>query len=320
MANTSQSLITLDFATYKNSLKQYLKNNPNFKDYEYEASNMSLLMDLLAYNTFTTGFYTNMTMAESFIDSAQLRSSVVSHAKSLNYLPVSAKSSKATVNVSFTATGVSTPYVIPKGSPFSALIKTKSYVFYTAENIVANYIAPDSYWFEADVYEGLYVNDTYIYPASDEIQIFKLTNQDIDTDSITVTVFEDASQYGDTYIPTDTILGLNGTSKVFFIQATSDGYYEILFGDNIFGRKPKVNAVINVNYRVTAGSAANGAKVFSCDFDPTGAAELSSSPITTTITTSSDGAEKESIENIRSYALDTLQLNKEQFHLMTMLR
>ena len=302
MANTSQSLITLDFATYKASLKNYLKNNPIFKDYEFEGSNLSVLLDLLAYNTFQNGFYTNMALAESFLDSAQLRSSIVSHAKDLNYLPVSAKSSKATVNVSFTASGLTTPYVVPKASPFTTLIKNKSYVFNTNQSVLATAQGNNVYTFSADIYEGLYVNDPFIFQSTTEPQRFKLTNQNIDTDSIAVTVFENGSQYGDIYTVTDTLLGLTPTSKVFFIQAAADGYYEILFGDNIFGRRPLTDAVINVSYRTTNGSDANGAKVFSCDFDPTNAGELLSTPVTTLVSQSSGGNDKESIESIRVYA------------------
>lgn len=302
MANTSQSLITLDFATFKASLKADLKNNPIFKDYEFEGSNLSVLLDLLAYNTFQNAFYTNMALSESFLDSAQLRSSIVSHAKDLNYLPVSAKSSTAQVNVVFTASGVSAPYVVPKGSNFSTLIKNKSYVFNTNQSILATRIGSNTYSFTADIYEGMYVNDPFVFTASTDPQRFKLTNQNIDTDSITVTVFENGSQYGDIYTVTDTLLGLTPTSKVFFIQAASDGYYEVLFGDNIFGRRPLTDAIINVNYRVTVGAEANGAKVFSCDFDPTNVGELLSTPTTTTITQSNSGNDKESIESIRVYA------------------
>jgi hypothetical protein len=302
MANTSQSLLTLDFATYKASLKDYLKNNSVFKDYDFEGSNMAVLLDLLAYNTFQNGFYTNMALSESFLDSAQLRSSIVSHAKDLNYLPVSAKSSVGTVNVSFTATGVTTPYVIQKGSPFTSLIKNQSYVFNTNQSILAKYTGNSTYTFTASIYEGLYINDPFIMLSSNDPQRFKLTNQNIDTDSITVTVFENGSQSGDIYTATDTLLGLTPTSKIYFIQASADGYYEILFGDNIFGKQPLANALINVNYRVTVGADANGAKVFSCDFDPTNVGELLSTPVTTLVLASSNGNDKETIESIRVYA------------------
>lgn len=302
MANTSQSLITLDFATYKASLKNYLKNNPVFKDYEFEGPNLSVLLDLLAYNTFQNGFYTNMALAESFLDSAQLRSSIVSHAKDLNYLPVSAKSSKASVNVSFTASGISAPYVVPKASQFTTLIKNRSYVFNTDQSILATAQGNNVYTFAADIYEGLYVSDPFIFQSTTEPQRFKLSNQNIDTDSITVTVYENGSQYGDAYTVTDTLLGLTPTSKIFFIQAAADGYYEILFGDNIFGRRPLTDAVINVNYRTTNGSDANGAKVFSCDFDPTNAGELLTTPVATLVSQSAGGNDKESIESIRTYA------------------
>jgi len=302
-ANTSQTLLTLDFATYKASLKTYLKNNPVFKDYEFEGPNLSVLLDILAYNTFQTGFYTNMALSESFLDSAQLRSSVVSHAKDLNYLPVSAKSPKAQVNVVFTATGASAPYTIPKGSSFSTIIKNKSYVFNTDQNIIATYTGSgNTFYFTADIYEGLYANDPFVFQTSSDPQKFKLTNQNIDTDSLVVTVFENGSQYGDEYIKTDTLLGLDENSKIYFIQATADGYYEILFGDNIFGHKPLDQSLINVNYRVTDGAAANGSKLFSVDFDPTGVGELTSTPTATTLKNAQDGTDKESIESVRVYA------------------
>lgn len=300
-ANTSTNLVSLDFATYKASLKSYLQNNPLFRDYDYEGSNISLLLDLLAYNTFQNAFYLNMVMSESFLDSAQLRSSIVSHAKDLNYLPTSARSAKASVTVDFTASGENQPYLIPKGSPFSVLIKTNEYTFTTPENILCS-SGNTSFSFTTDIYEGLYVTDSYVMSASNEIQRFRITNQTVDTSSISVTVYEDGSELGDSYQATDTLLGLEPTSKVFFVQATHDGYYEILFGDNIFGRKPKAQSLIAIQYRTTVGFAANGAKKFDCGFDPTGAGQLLSTPVTTLISQAADGSDKQSSESIRTLA------------------
>ena len=241
-ANTSQDLVSLDFLQYKNSLKQYLQNNAYFKDYDFDGSNINVLLDLLSYNTFQNAFYLNMVMSESFLDSAQLKSSIVSHAKELNYLPKSITSAQATVNVVFQATGESQPYTIPKGSQFSALVKSNAYTFTTPEPILVT-SANTTFSFQTDIYEGYYISDAYVFQQTDSTQRFKITNQAVDTQSIEVRVYEDGSQYGDIYKATDTLLGLDEYSKVFFLQATDNGYYEILFGDNIFGYKPKAGEI-----------------------------------------------------------------------------
>lgn len=302
MANTSttQALLSLDHATNKAALKTFLKNKPQFKDVDFEGSNINLLLDILAYNTFTNAFYTNMALAEGFLDSAQLRSSIVSHAKDLNYLPTSVKSAKTTAVCTFRSSG-SGPYTIARGSPFTTLIKNKSFVFTVPKNIVVS-SSNSTFTFTTDIYEGLYLSDVFLFDSVDDIQRFKLTNLNIDTTSISVTVFEDGSQFGDEYKVTDTLLGLEPDSKVFFVQATQDGYYEILFGDNIFGRQPKAQSLINVQYRVSQGEAANGGKIFSCDFDPTGVGELIADVTVTAAESASGGSPRQSNESIRSLA------------------
>jgi len=302
MANTaSQNLLSLDFATNKASLKTAYRNNPYFRDVDFEASNINLLLDILAYNNYMLSFYTNMNFAEAFLDSAQLRSSIVSHAKDLNYLPASARSPVATIRVTFDATGASAPYTIERGSPFTTLMKSRAYTFTTPEKIVVS-SSNSTFTFDTDIYEGTYLSDVYMMSDSTDIQRFRISNQEVDTDSIIVTVFEDGSQYGDTYIYASSLLGLNQESKVFFVQATQDGYYEILFGDSIFGHRPAAQSIINITYRTTAGDAANGAKVFSCDFDPTGAGELNATPTVTLLSTATEGSPRETNESIRSYA------------------
>ena len=300
-ANTSQDLVSLDFLQYKNSLKQYLQNNAYFKDYDFEGSNINVLLDLLSYNTFQNAFYLNMVMSESFLDSAQLKSSIVSHAKELNYLPKSVTSAKANITVTFQAAGSNQPYTIPKGSQFSTLVKSNAYTFTTPEAIVCS-SSNTTFQFTTDIYEGTYLSDAYVFQQTQDTQRFRITNQAVDTQSIEVRVYEDGSQYGEIYKATDTLLGLDEYSKVFFLQATDNGYYEILFGDNIFGYKPKAGALIRIEYRVTIGQPANGAREFSCDFDPTGVGELTVAPTVTTITTAQDGAPAQTIESIRTYA------------------
>lgn len=298
--NSSIDLLSLDFHTLKTSLKNYLRGQPQFRDYDFEGSNLNVLLDLLAYNTFKNSFYTNMAMSESHMDSAQLLSSVLSHAKDLNYTPRSVRSAQARVKVTFEATGQNQPYVIPKGAEFSTLIKNSAYTFSLPETLTVS-SANTTFSFEADIYEGIFVKDSYVFQGS-ENQKFKLTNQNVDTRSLTVTVFEDNAEIGDVYKLRTTLLDLNKRSKVFFLQATEDGYYEILFGDDVIGRKPKLNSTILVNYRVSKGPEGNGARLFSVDFDPTGRGELTSTPEIDTIESARNGQNPEDIESIRYYA------------------
>lgn len=300
MPNNNISFTELDFITNKESLKRHLQGNELFKDYDFESSSMSLLLDILSYNTNKNAFYLNMVMSESFLDTAQLRSSIVSHAKELNYVPISFKSSKAKVKVSFEASGESQPYILPKGSPFSTINKAQAYTFCLGENLIVS-SANNTFTFETEIYEGFYVKDSFVFQNKEEIQRFKLSNKQIDTDSISVVVYEDNSTVGEIYKVADTLLGLKSTSKIFFIQATHDDYYEILFGDGIFGKKPKVGATIVVDYRVTQGPAANGSKQFSMDFDPTNNSEMSAFDVET-IEIAKSGSTKQSSELIRRYA------------------
>lgn len=303
MANNSStfSLIDLDFTETKASLKTYLKAQPQFKDYDFEGSNLNVLLDVMAYNTYKMSFYYNMVISESFLDSAQLKNSVVSHAKELNYLPRSKKSSKAQVSVTFEATGESAPYIIPKGSPFTSLVKNQAFTFTLPETTVVT-SSNTTYTFDAYIYEGIFLQDVFVVSETDEFPKYKISNQSVDTTSVAVTVYEDGSEVGETFTVVDTLLDLSSTSKVFFMQAVDDGYYEILFGDDFFGRKPKIGSTIVIDYRISNGMMANGCKLFSVDFDPTDNNELLDTPTITTLENSADGLDAQDIESIRTYA------------------
>ena len=301
MANTSINLVDLDFASLKNGFKIYLQEQALFKDYDFEGSNINVLLDLLSYNTFKNAFYLNMVLSEAFLDSAQLRNSVLSHAKELNYLPNSVRSSKATIGVSFEVEDENLgPYTIQKGSPFTALVKNEAYTFTIPETITVS-SSNTTFSFQTDVYEGIYVKDTYTFLEGIENQRFKITNRNVDTNSISVVVYEDNTEIGEVYTKTTTLLGLNETSQVFFIQPVGNGYFEILFGDNLFGRQPKINSTIVIDYRLSAGSVANGAKSFSLDFDPTEVGAMSTYTVTT-VSNAAGGADEQSIESIRRLA------------------
>jgi hypothetical protein len=303
-ANSSLELINLDFDVQKASLITFLRSQDRFKDYDFEGSNINVLLDVLTYNTFKNAFYTNMALCEGFLDSAQLRPSVLSHAKELNYFPRSARSAKATIKVEFFATGDHGPYIVQKGESFTCQVKNKSFIFSIPENIILA-SANTSFSFTTDVYEGPYLKESFIFDTTSGAPLrYKLTNQNIDTDSIVVNVFEDGNVLGNIYKRTLSLLDLNNFSKVYFIQTSAvDGNYELMFGDNIVGYQPKNGSLIVVDYRVTDGSAANGGGRFAINFDPTSPfSELISDMEITTLAAAMGGDEAETTETTRFYA------------------
>lgn len=311
MANNSIDLVSLDFNTNLNSLRNYLRNNDQFKDYDYEGSNLKLLLELLSVNSAKTGFYQNMILNESFLDSAVLRNSALSRAKELNYLPSSAKSSRARIKVEFTASGENAPYIIPKGALMTSLVKNDSYTFTIGETLtVAS--ADNNYEFETDIFEGYFLSDTYTFlPGIDScVQRFEIKNKNVDLDSLTVTVYEDGNQIGTMYRLSKTLLDLDGNSKVFFLQPSEHGYFEVIFGGGIHGRKPKGNSTIVLNYRISNGAEANGARIFTLDFDPTASNELTGTSIVNTLQESRDGSDAESLESIKFNAPRHFQIQE----------
>lgn len=302
MANNSINLVDLDFNSLKTSLISYLKNQDQFKDYDFEGSNLNVLIDLLSYNSFKNTFFLNMVAAEAFLDSAQMENSIISHAKELNYTPRSRRSAKATIQATFQATGTNQPYTIPKGSSFTSIVKNDLYTFTTAETISVS-SANTTFTFTTDVYEGSYFQDSYLYNDQIEFPKFRITNKDVDTSSLTVVVYEDNSEIGVNYKLASTLLDLKETSKVFFLQASQNGYYEIVFGDGVLGQKPKNNSIILLDYRVSKGKLPNGARSFTFNFDPTFTPnDYEGESDVTVLTIAQNGEERESIESVRFYA------------------
>lgn len=304
-ANSSISLVNLDFDTIKDNLKSYLKSQDVFKDYDFEGSNINVLLDILSYNTFHNAFYLNMVASESFLDSAQLRNSVLSHAKELNYVPRSSRSAKAIINIEFEAnTSIVT---IPKGTSFTSSIGFELFTFVTAEDKV--YTSTDN-TFEInnlEIYEGQYITDNYVMDYENPTQRFVLSDPNIDTQSITVTVTEDDTAVVRQYTKASSLLGLSATDDVFFLQGAEQGKYEIIFGDSIIGRKPKDNSLIEISYRVTRGKEANGGTLFSIDQSFT---TFLTTPIVNTVQISMGGDGPESLDSIKYYAPRFYQLQE----------
>lgn len=302
MANSSIILSNLDFDTLKNTLKSYMKSQDKFNDYDFEGSNMNVLLDLLAYNSYHNAFYLNMIGNEMFLDSAQLRDSVVSHAKELNYVPQSFKSAQATVTISVKSTQTTKrSLVIPKGFSFSSRLLNKNYTFSVPENIIVS-----EYSLSSDgnfitfigegitLYEGYYVSDSYTY-TYDSVQRLLINNSNVDVSSIIVTVIEDTGATTHNYSRAASLFDLTKDSKVFFVQAAENDQYEIVFGDGVSGRRPKNNSIIQIEYRVSNGQLPNGCKEFTPDGTIQGEADI------TVITTSvaAGGSISESIESIK---------------------
>ena len=264
MANTTLDLTSIDFDGLKQSFRNYLTSQSAFKDYNFDSSNMSTLLDVMSYNSYLNAFYLNMVASEMFLDSAQKLDSVISHAKELNYIPQSAKSSVAVVNFTANTDGVSNPFVIPRGSVFSGENSNGTFNFITQET--QSYISSNSTYNINNfyLYEGFYANDAFIVDYTQESQKFILTNQNIDTSSLTVTVIENNGQTNTVFSRAETLFNLNSQSNVYFLQAAQNSQYEIAFGDSLFGRVPLNGSIVSVNYRITNGTAADGISTFIC--------------------------------------------------------
>jgi len=300
MANSSIVLTQLDFDSYKDSLKTFLKSQDRFKDYDFDGSNLSVLLDVLSYNTYQNAFYLNMISNEMFLDSAKLRDSVISHAKELNYLPRSFRSSSATIKLVITsADAAKRSIVIPKGTSFTSRVDDFTYNFSTTENYVITNRTPSgsNFVYESEairVYEGNYLSDTYTVNYDRPLN-YKISNKRVDLESLLVTVFEDNGTTVQTYKRATSLFGHDGNSKVFFLQPGIGDTYEVVFGDGVVGRKPKNNSVCIIEYRTCNGELPNGAFKF------INTARIDNEPnvVIETITAATDGAVAEDLTSIK---------------------
>lgn len=300
MSNTSITLSRLDFNDQKSAIKRFLQTQPQYADYDFDGSNFSVLLDVLAYNSYLNAFYLNMVASEAFLDSSQQRDSAVSHAKHLNYTPRSFSSAVADVSLSITSADTSKrSLTIDKGTPFSTTIGSRSFTFVTDSNVVIDsfVLGGSSVTFSVPnllIYEGIYLTDTFTEDYSADTPKV-LSNRTVDTSSISVTVIEDNGASVLTYTKAESLFGLTADSKVFFVQGYSDNRYEIVFGDNVAGRRPKDNSIVVVEYRACTGQLPNGANTFVSDGSIDG-----ESDVTVTVNAKASGGDvAESIEKIK---------------------
>ena len=256
----------LDFDQIKNNLKTYLKQQSQFQDYDFDGAGLGILLDLLAYNTHYNAYYLNMVANESFLDTAILRDSVVSHAKMLNYVPYSYTAPTANVNVTIdSGTTTDEELTIPKGYVFlSNLIDGTSYSFVTLDQYTVTKSNTSFYFENVKISEGQLVTYNYTYTELDNPKgLFTIKDATVDTNTITVSVRPNSSNTETTiYNKVTDILEITNTSEVFFLQEGKNGNYEIYFGDDVVGKKLPDGAIVSISYLITKGDVANGADAF----------------------------------------------------------
>ena len=299
----------LDFTEIKSSLKEYLRSNSDFTDYDFEGSTLSTLLDVLAYNTYYTAFNANMVVNEAFLESATLRDNVVSLAKQIGYLPKSSVSPTAVLNINAdfsTQNNIPSIVKMPRGSQYLTRINGTTYSFITAKDYVVGLNSQSIAEFQdVEIKEGNYVIETFTFNSAIP-QRFILQNSGIDTGTLKVTVrptFNSTSVVE--YRLADNIIGFDGTSQVFFLQEGEDERYEIIFGDGILGKKLDSNNYIEVSYITTNGSAANAARVFSYGAvleDQVGGNDYAPTITLTTTTAASGGESLETVDSIKRNA------------------
>ena len=241
----------LDFNNVKNSLKEYLRANSDFSDYDFEGSALSNLLDILAYNTYYTAFNTNMVANEMFLDSATLRDNVVSIAKQLGYRPKSATASEATVTLKLNYTSPNKPNtaVIQRGKAFTSFFDNTVYQYSLLDDVRTPVNNGVAIFENITIYSGTIVTDYHTVQSALRNQRFLLRNQNVDTTTIRIKVFESAQASAfELYDYAENILNVNPESKVFFLTEIEDENYEVKFGDGVFGRKLLNGEYVEISY------------------------------------------------------------------------
>ena len=254
----------LDFDAVKSNFKTFLSQQNGFTDYNFEGSGMSVLMDLLAYNTHYQAFHANMLANEMFLDTTLLRASAVSHAKALGYLPTSMKASNALVTVTVKGVPITqTSLTMTAGSVFTTSVNDTSYQFVTIADHTATSDTGTFQFDDIPIFEGTRVNYTYTVDSTNLEQQFLIPSSSVDTGTLVVRVQTSASDTTtETYKLNTDFTTLDANSKVYFLQEVEEGRFEVYFGDGVFGYKPIDGNIIILDYVVTNGALADGASAF----------------------------------------------------------
>ena len=289
----------LDFASIKSSLKAHLQQQTEFADYDFEASGLSRILDVLAYNTHINGLTANMAVNESFLGSSQLRSSVLSHAETLGYTPKSKTSSAVTLSATVSIPSGPDTITIPAGSVFTGDVDDTTYTFTNLNPASASNVS-DTYTLSIPVVEGSIKTKTFAVGNELDVQTYVIPDKKIDISTLRVVVYDNFTNVDifNTYYNINNVATIDDDSRVYMIRETSNGYYEMFFGDgNILGKAPVAGNKIEIAYIVSNGSLANGADTFT---GPNIAFEDEFYQLNITTTSpSAGGSEKESISSIK---------------------
>lgn len=297
----------LDFDQVRTSIKDYLRSNSTFTDFDFEGSNFSVLIDVLAYNTYLTAYNTNMVVNESFLDSATIRENVVSLVRNIGYVPLSRRSARA--EISFTVSGLNTNYktlTLKKGIVCTGDLDNTSYIFSIPEDITVGVANNEATFSNIEIYEGTLLTKVFTVDNSQPNQKYILPNPYIDTSTIRVTVKETSqSTTAEEYLAVENIININKNSQIFLVQEIADEKYELFFGDGVFGKKLNNNNQITATYITTNGKIGNGATnfVFSGTIlTDTGVNIGANVSVLITNVPASNGDDIQSIESIKYYA------------------
>jgi len=298
------NIAELDFDSIKNNLKDYFGSQSEFSDHDFGGSAISVMLDILAYNTYYNAYYVNMLASESFLDSAQLRDSVVSKASMLGYTPQSSTGAKANVQISVTPDDSPATITIDKFTQFTSTVNGTSYVFCTSgsSTVVANagaYVASG-----VELTQGIPLTFRYTANTANTDQKFLLPNANTDTDTLTVTIQESVSDTNaSAYSQATDITTINSTSNIYFLSESTDGQFRVEFGDGVLGRKPVTGNIVLLEALISEGNEVNGANTFSASGTVGGYSTVS----VTTSNASSGGSNKETIESIKFNAPKTYE-------------
>ena len=303
---TNLNVTELDFDQIKQNLKNYLKTQSEFNDYNFEGSGLSTLLDVLAYNTHYNAIAAHFSLNEAFLDSAQIRGNVVTRAKLLGYVPRSILAPRARVNIEIDVTDevgiLPDNLTMARGTKLGTQVAQKPYQYVTLQTQTASLqttsapITKKYIFTDVDIAQGYYKSLKYRVDNDIENQKFQLSDGDADTSTLRVRVQEneESSAY-DIYSRFESLLGVNSSSQVYYLQENASNYYEIYFGDGVTGRKPNNNNIITLDYVYTDGSESNGANAFTMSDSIGGFGEST----VTTLNSSAGGAEQETSESIR---------------------
>ena len=307
---TNLNVTELDFDQIKRNLKNFLKQQTEFTDHDFEGSGLNTLLDVLAYNTHYNAMNAHYSLNEAFLDSAQIRGNVVTRAKLLGYTPRSILAPRATINLvvdlageNAATQGATSSLVLPRGTKFTSTVSGESFDFVTLNNSTGTQSGTKFTFSNVAIAEGTYKTLLYRVDNDIESQKFQLGDVDADTSTLRVRVQQnEQSLTHDVYAKFESLLNIDSTSQIYYLQENPSELFEIYFGDGVIGRKPVNNNIVTLDYVFTKGAEANGASIFNISgnlSNSAGTALVNSTYTVTTLTNASGGTEKETMESVR---------------------